>query len=251
MGLILHKLSGKRRRRIINSIKLVFFPSFCHLCSYLLELSGEKIVCKNCLEKLQPPSSSFCLCCGRYFEAPCEPHICSSCLTARPPFMIHRSGCRYHGIAKDIITLFKYKQYQILGGFLANFLNLGLGKEEALWWDLDMIIPVPLHPKREKQRGFNQAEVIAVELGKKAEIEVLKKILIKRINVSPQTRLSSSDRQQNVAGVFEIIDRKRLAEKNVLLLDDVYTTGATIRECSRVLLKAGVKEVRAVTVAQA
>ncbi len=126
-----------------------------------------------------------------------------------------------------------------------------LGKEEDIWWKVDAIVPVPLHPKRKKERGFNQAQIIAKELARIKGIELRDKLLVKTKNVRPQTSLRIEERAENVSGAFGVAKGERIKEKVLLLVDDVYTTGSTIRECSSVLREAGVKEVKALTVAQA
>lgn len=120
-----------------------------------------------------------------------------------------------------------------------------------MWWGVDGIMAVPLHPKRQKQRGFNQAQDIARELAKIKGIEIIENQLVKKINVLPQTSLSSSGRRSNVKGAYAILEPERIKGKVILLVDDVYTTGATLKECSSVLLQAGAEEIRALTVAQA
>jgi len=119
-----------------------------------------------------------------------------------------------------------------------------------LWWDVEAIVPVPLHPKREKIRGFNQAQIIAKELAKYKGIELLEKKLIRVKNIPPQTSLEASERKKNVRGAFAVKNGESLKGKIILLVDDVYTTGATIKECSLALKKAGAREVRAITLAQ-
>jgi len=123
--------------------------------------------------------------------------------------------------------------------------------EEGLWQKIDALVPVPLHPKRRRRRGFNQAQAIAEELEKTKGIKVAKGILVKVKNVPAQTSLEAEDREKNVIGAFRVAKEDQVKRKRLLLIDDVYTTGATIRECSRVLKKAGAKEVKAMTVAQA
>jgi ComF family protein len=152
---------------------------------------------------------------------------------------------------KDLILLFKYRHFGILGKNLARFAYEVLAEEEDLWWDVDAIIPVPLHPKRKKERGFNQARVIAKELARIKGVELVERCLVKIKNIVPQTSLEAEQRKKNVRGAFRVKGEERLKGKIVLLVDDVYTTGSTLKECSRVLRKAGVKEVRALTVAQA
>jgi len=231
--------------------ELLFFPSFCQLCSCLLESPQERVVCQACWEQVRARRRSYCLCCGRFFQGAGEPHFCPSCLKARPPFSLHRSASKYEEKVKDIILLFKYHHYKVLGEKLARFAYQVLKEEEGLWQKIDAVIPVPLHPKKRRQRGFNQALVIAEELEKIRGIKVGRGILLKIKNVPAQTFLEAEDREKNVIGAFRVAQEDQIKGKRLLLIDDVYTTGATIRECSRVLIKAGAKEVKAITLAQA
>ncbi|MFW6124121.1 MAG: ComF family protein, partial [Acidobacteriota bacterium] len=126
-----------------------------------------------------------------------------------------------------------------------------LAQEEALWRDLDAVLPIPLHKKRKRERGFNQSYELAKYIAENRGIEMLDRVLIKKINVPPQTSLPAEQRKINNKGAFEVKNPHRIRKKTLLLVDDVYTTGATIRECSLVLMKSGAKEVRAITLAQA
>ncbi len=159
--------------------ELTFFPSFCQICSSLLEFPHEKIVCNSCWESLKVHMAAYCLCCGRFFESSTELHLCGLCLHKIPHFSCHRSCGRYEGKLKDIILLYKYRKLHILGKGLAQFAYQTLGNEEAIWWGIDAIIPVPLHPKRKKQRGFNQAQIIARELARLKKTVVIERVLIK------------------------------------------------------------------------
>lgn len=231
--------------------ELLFFPSFCHICNVLLHKPGEKVVCQNCLGKIKLYRLSFCLSCGRFFSSPGEPHLCAECIRVRPPFSCHRSLGLYSGILKDVILLYKYKKYRVLGKKLAQLVYLGLEKDDRLWWDVDVLIPVPLHPSRERARGFNQSGVFARELEKIINIGVKDGALIKSVNVPPQTSLTAKERKQNIKGAFKVKDKVKIKDKTILLVDDVFTTGATIQECSGVLMHSGAKEVRGITIAQA
>lgn len=231
--------------------ELIFFPSFCELCSSLLEFPHERVVCRSCWTSIRHSYYFYCLCCGQFFEGSGEIHLCQNCLEKRPPFSYHRSCGKYKGRLKDIILLYKYRHLQMLGKDLARFVYRTLGRDEEIWWEVEAIIPVPLHPKRKKQRGFNQAQIIAKELARLKGIEHIEGRLVKIKNVPPQTTLSVKEREKNVSGAFRVVKGRKIKGKVVLLVDDVYTTGSTIRECSSVLRDAGVKEVRALTVAQA
>ena len=247
-------MTGSLRRLFARSAKLVelaFFPSFCKVCRALLEAPGEKILCRSCLDKIQAHRSSYCLCCGRFFEGAGEPHLCLSCLNERPSFSVHRSGGLYRGELKDIILLFKYRGDEILGKPLGRFLFESLKGEESLWWGVDAIVPVPLHPKRKRERGFNQAKILAKELSRLKGVPLEDLVLRKMKYVPPQTSLEREERAKNVRGVYAVLKSGKIRGKTLLLVDDVYTTGSTLKECSQELLKAGAKEVRAITVAQA
>jgi len=231
--------------------ELLLFPSSCQVCEALLERAGEKVICRDCLERLRGADSPCCLCCGRFFEGAGEPHLCLDCLEKRPPFTRHRSGARYEGIAKDIILLYKYGGFAVLSGLLADFLVRTLGQEEDLWAGVEAVVPVPLHRSKEKSRGFNQSLLLARRLAGKRSLPLLKGCLVKVRPTAAQTSLDARARETNLKGAFRVKRSLGIKGKTVLLVDDVYTTGSTIRECSQVLRKAGVKEVRAVTIARA
>ncbi len=231
--------------------ELLLFPSICHICEALLEKPGEKVVCRDCLNGLNGTNSPFCLCCGRFFDGAGDPHLCADCLESRPPFTRHRSGARYDGVVKDLILLYKYRGFEVLSGVLADFLIRSLGREEDLWSGVEAVIPVPLHSAKEKSRGFNQARLLAKRLGRQKNIPLVAGRLVKVRPTPAQTTLEARERETNLKGAFQVRKTDALRGRVVILVDDVYTTGSTIRECSRALKKAGTKEVRAVTIAQA
>lgn len=164
---------------------------------------------------------------------------------------MHRSCGMYRGNLKDILILFKYRGFHVLGKDLADFVLRALGREEALWWGLDCAIPVPLFPKKEKQRGFNQASLLARELSEKKNIQLVESRLVKIKATPSQTSLEAEARRKNLKNAFDVTKGHEIEGKIVLLVDDVYTTGSTLQECSLALTKAGASEVRALTVAQA
>jgi ComF family protein len=169
----------------------------------------------------------------------------------RPAFTVHRSCGAYSGILKDILILFKYRGFSVLGKDLAVFALKTLGNEEPLWWGVDRIIPVPLSPQKEKERGFNQALLLAKELAAKKNLEIIRRGLIKVKTTPSQTSLEASDRRKNLQGAYKVIRDREIKDRIILLVDDVYTTGSTLQECSKALVGAGASEVRALTVAQA
>lgn len=234
-----------------RAASLLFFPSFCRVCRNLLEKPEERIVCRECLAKCVPRSGPECLCCGRFFEGGEEPHDCAACLARKPAYSIHRSCGRYSGVLKDLIILYKFQKIEFLGGVLAEFAAKARSGDEDLWRDMDIVIPVPLHRRRKRERGFNQSEVMARKLARAKGIEMTAGSLVKVKDVPPQTSLEAADREQNVRGVFVVRKRELIRGRTVLLVDDVFTTGATIGESSRALREAGARDVRVLTLAQA
>jgi ComF family protein len=113
-----------------------------------------------------------------------------------------------------------------------------------------LLVPVPLHPRRREERGFNQAELLAAELARRAGVDVAVGALVRRRDTSPQTGLSAAARRSNVAGAFVVRRQSRVAGRAVVVVDDVMTTGATARACARALREAGVAEVRVLTAAR-
>ncbi len=126
-----------------------------------------------------------------------------------------------------------------------------LGKSEEIWWGVDAVIPVPLHPKRKRYRGFNQAFVLAKIMAREKDKVLITNCLVKAQNRLPQTIVEASERGKNIKGAFKVKKARNIKDKVILLVDDVYTTGATINECCDTLLQAGAKEVRIITLAQA
>jgi competence protein ComFC len=240
-----------RAASLAKLVELVVFPSFCRLCREPLELAGERIVCRTCLAKLVPREGPACPRCGRFLESPGEGHLCGRCLERAPAFSVHRSCGTYGGTLKDVILLFKYKKYAPLCRPLARYAEACLAREARLWDGADFLVPVPLHPARRRERGFNQARLLARDLAKLRGLKVLEGSLVKVRNVPPQAGLRAAEREKNVVAAYAARRADRLRGKTLVLVDDVTTTGSTLRECARVLAGAGAEEVRAITLAQA
>ena len=230
--------------------ELLFFPSKCRICGAFLEKAGERVVCRSCLNGLVPCRSPFCLCCGRFFDAAGDPHLCLECLKHRPPYTLHRSCAGYEGTLREVILLMKYRGYAVLGSDLARFALEATGSDDGLWSGIDALIPVPLHPRKRKERGFNQAAVIARELGRVKGVPVKTKALGRVKNIPAQTGLEAGARKRNVSGAFAVRRPAEVKGLTVLLVDDVYTTGSTVKECCRMLRRAGAREVRVLTLAR-
>ncbi len=237
--------------RLARLVELLVFPSFCHLCREPLDEAGERIVCGACLSKLEVPTGPLCPRCGRFHQGSGEDHPCARCLNEAPAFTRHRSCGVYGGTLKDVILLFKYRRYAPLSRPLARFANASLASDERLWEGADALVAVPLHPSRRRERGFNQARLLARDLARLRGLDVLDGCLVKVRNAPPQAGLRAAAREKNVVRAYAVRHPARVRGRTLILIDDVTTTGATIRECARALRQAGAKEVRAITLAQA
>ena len=156
----------------------------------------------------------------------------------------------YEGPLREAIHRWKYEGKTYLSPLLGKWMAEGLLR----YWDppsFDLMIPVPLHPQRLRERGFNQALLLVKELSHRTGIPYRKGILKKRIPTLPQVNLSGAEREKGLKGAFHLAGGKEVEGRSVLLVDDVYTTGTTVNECSRVLVAGGARRVSVFTLAHA
>lgn len=208
------------------------------------------MLCRACLSGLTPRRGPACPSCGRPFAADVAPHPCGACLTAPPPYSRHQSAGVYGGTVKEALLLFKFRKYRPLAKPLAEFVVAALEEQAAIWRD-SILIPVPLHARRKRKRGFNQAEALAAELGRLTGRPVERRVLRRVSDIPPQTTMGRDERRRNVRGAFRVVRPERVRGRIVVLVDDVITTGSTLGECARELRRAGAADVRALTVARA
>ncbi len=150
---------------------------------------------------------------------------------------------------RDCILGFKYQREMYFGPHLVDWLQVA-ARRWIDWQEVDAIVPVPLHPRKQRQREFNQAEYLADALGKALGIPVVKGRLRRVKDTSTQTKLSAEARARNMRGAFAVRDGTAFAGKRLVLLDDVFTTGATLDSCAKALRSAGTREVVALAVAR-
>jgi ComF family protein len=227
----------------------LFFPPLCHVCKAFIPKAADLLICPDCLDKIPFLVSPFCTSCGTPFATDSRfDHTCGACIVHRP-FHICRSATILDGPVQELIHRFKYGNRVHLCHPLGLLTAAALGEfcREA---GPDLIVPVPLHRKRLRQRGFNQSQLLGEVLAKKWRVP-LEIANLRRIRwTEPQTSLDGKDRVHNVKGAFAVKDAKRLEGKRVLLVDDVLTTGSTMRACVESLREANVAAIFAVTVAR-
>ncbi len=228
------------------------WPPCCVACSCVVE-PGDYL-CAKCAEKLVRPKHPFCSQCTRPFEddgSPVRPGgagLCSDCRAARFAFGCAVSFCRHDGLARDLVVRFKYQGEHFLRRPLARWLAESLQTDDRLLDPpTDALVPVPLHRRRERERGFNQADALCRRLGRETGLPVWQ--ALRRVRSTPkQARLSREERLNNLRGAFQPVPRQPVTDAHLLLVDDVFTTGSTVHECARVLREAGAASVRVLTV---
>lgn len=222
-----------------------FLPRLCLFCGAGVGEEAKQAICPECEAQIDWLASPLCSCCGRMFDSPGGDRLCGDCQTEPPPFARARSAALYDGPVAAAIKRFKF------GGQIVHLplLQSWLQRPECLELAAaaDLLLPVPLHPRRLKARGFNQALLLAQTFpDKPVGLELLIRVRYTR----PQMELKPKERRENVKGAFAVPQPAKVKGKNILLIDDLYTTGSTVRECARVLRRAGAARVEVLTVAR-
>ncbi len=233
---------------LLADVQDVLFPARCLACETLLGRYRLPLLCSDCLSRLIPLSSPLCLCCGIPFAAG-ENHLCGNCLGGNPPFDLVRSAFSYQ---EPLVTLIHQVKF---GRRLTGLSTLGVLVQNSCAVSSlscpDLILPVPLHGRRLRQRGFNQSLLLARSCFPEWKGRIVAAGLRRLRNTLPQTDLSGKERRKNLKGAFCLNVSCEVAGKTILLLDDVFTTGSTVVECSRILRKAGAARVEVFTPARA
>ncbi len=181
-------------------------------------------------------------------------HLCGACRKNPPCFDKAISAGPYEGVLAEAIKLFKYKKKIHVGRALADFSPFTKGGNRGIMGVEGLqschIIPVPLHPSRLREREFNQSAILASVIGDKLGIPVLTDILLRERYTRPQVELDMKERKKNVVGAFSAQNEELIIDKEIILVDDVYTTGSTVNECAKALKKNGAKKVCVVTIAR-
>ncbi|MGD0278750.1 MAG: ComF family protein [Smithella sp.] len=234
----------------LNDISEVIFPPQCPGCAEILHPFTGQIFCPACNDKIKFITGSICSICGTTFpDSHAESHLCGDCLENKTYFSYARAVFCYETFILNAIHRFKYKRDMSIGEMLASFMA-DFSFPDIDFTDYSLIIPVPLHIKRLRERGFNQSLILAYAIGKKRKIPVNFSLLKRHKYTLTQTASNRNERKQNIKGAFEVTDKKKIADKNIILIDDVYTTGATINECAKTLIKAKAQKIAVLTLAR-
>ncbi len=235
----------------------IIYPPRCTICSRflwkgpLVKETGSLSFCPACMADFRTIASPLCPICGQPFPSEVkEDHICEDCLRKRPFYEAAWAPYRYEGAILKAIHRLKYGSK----GFLADALGPLLARFTEKRFDRSgpvLIMPVPLHPKRIRERGFNQSLLLARHVARRLQLD-LDFLSLRRVRYTPpQTGLAKKERQKNVRKAFQLKHQEAVKGKTILLVDDVVTTGNTLNECARVLKKGGAVKVFGVSLARA
>jgi ComF family protein len=232
-----------------NILMDILFPvNECSLCREKGRYHSRRPWCGRCQDEIMNATAGLPLCrqCGKYLEQPGE-NLCQECRENPPEFKIARAVGPYcNDKLRKAIKVFKF--------LCRRYMSIKMGEmmaavviEEPDFWPIDMIIPVPISQGNLKQRGFNQSELLAKQIAKILKKRMYPKLLRRVKETQSQRELTREERAENLLCAFEVTAPAQIKGKNILLVDDVYTTGSTIRECTRTLMEAGAESVAVIT----
>ena len=239
----------------VNNDVSAWFPVMQSQVTRLL----SRYLCPACLRGLVVIESPICVCCGSPFKSRQGiDHHCGECIARPKYFRIARAPLVYEQVLTRVIHRFKYNGKIQLADPLAEVLLTAF----KMFWNpacVNLILPVPLHLKKLRQRGFNQAYLLVRNWRGLAgqyfhdppDFRIERDLLVRSLPTAPQSAFGRVKRAVNIKNAFELKNTDQVKDKHILLIDDVYTTGATVDECARLLLNSGVRRVDVLTLARA
>lgn len=231
------------------------FPLDCKICEKTIRESKGYSICEDCFKTIELIERPYCAKCGKpliptdFFKQNRE-ILCLDCKRKKYSFEFSRSTGIYDKVLKKCIHLFKYYGEKKLAKPLGRLMVDSLVKNDEFKRKIDLIIPVPLHRNDLKKRGFNQSVLLGKVTGDYLSIPVRENVLVKKKLTPFQINLSKKERKINILGAFSVEKPEEIKGQNILILDDVFTTGATVEECTKELMKARAKNIFVLTLAR-
>jgi len=240
---------------VVSSLANLFFPARCRICHELLPGMTRVPVCNDCWLRVEPvPARGQCSLCGLPVEgdlAGLPGFRCGDCVQHPPSFDLARSYGVYAGALRDLVHLLKYQGMTPLAGRLGPLMVEAARRSDCAeaYAACSAVVALPLDAGRRRQRGYNQAELLAREVARGLRLPLWPDACRRIRATAPQAGLTRPQRRANVQGAFSA-EPRRVADSAVLLVDDVMTTGATLSACARALFQAGASRILALTLAR-
>ncbi len=234
-----------RLKQLTNDLTGFVFPPYCAVCEVPLR-PNEKVICETCYQSIRFIDCHFCSHCGRPLNKTAS--RCKKCRDHKLNLTRIRALGAYDDSLSSIIHLLKYGQKPSLAERLGRMMGVVVTADPILS-TAALAIPVPLHPVRRRERGYNQSELLARALADSVGLPLVTNALARKKNTKSQTNLTSEERSTNVAAAFEVKHPDILKDKRILLVDDVMTSGSTLHSCAEALLRGGAQEVYGITCA--
>lgn len=222
--------------KILEFLLKLIYPQTCYFCGKICRNS----LCSACAEKVEYIDEPRCKRCGKPIRYE-EQEFCQDCEKVSFHYEQGRSIWLHKGPVRWSVYQFKYHNRRVFAKFYAEEWCRLYGKK-LKEWGIDVILPIPLHKKRRRMRGYNQAELLSRELGKRCGIPVNERAVVRVVHTRPQKELNDRDRKKNLKDAFRVTKWWN-REKYVLLVDDIYTTGSTLDAVAKVLKENGAEKV--------
>ncbi len=232
-------------REMFETAIVFLYPAKCRVCDDSLGVASMPYICADCWQDIRFLEPPWCDICG----TPGVNGLCDACATSPPRYGQLRTVALYQTTLQQAIHLFKFEKKKVFAEHLIRLINVHIPVDCDVA-TYDFVLPIPIHKKRLRERGFNQATLLADGIAKAAGVPVLTNTLVRKRHTVAQSSLDREARQQNIVGAFDVLDPDIIRGKRLLVIDDVFTTGATIREAVNELWTADPAEIDVLTLAR-
>lgn len=225
------------KETILETVLDLLFPKKCPVCDNIVGF-GKGDICVQCLQKLKFINSPFCMKCGKPLEE--EDEYCFDCRRRKHLFRRGIAVFEYRSIASSIYR-FKYGRRQEYADFFGKCMS-GRLEGQLKRWKAEALVPVPIHPSRKRERGYNQAQLLAKEISAWTGIPMRCDLIARKKKTAPQKDLNDAERQNNLKRAFKMM-KNDVKLNTIVIIDDIYTTGSTIDAMAATLQEAGIKNI--------
>ena len=235
-------------KKVWGIIDEAIFPSniYCICCGSLIDSSRTYSLCDKCIRRFHWITGRTCDKCGKALPDTYHGNLCYDCMQRKHYFDRGYSCLTYGYYERQVLMDYKYNNKGYLGKKLGDILYDRISLENL---SIDVIIPVPVSKARLRKRGYNQSEVMARRLASRMGVKVDGRSLVRKMNTGLLRSLNPAERELALQGAFEVVNESAVEGKRILLIDDIYTTGATADACSKVLREAGALEILVLSLA--